>query len=236
MRRTLSEADALALRAAIDAHYGYPRWLDASETTGAQRPVYTETAVAKDGAGAERDVTFADADLAHVADAALRARVEGARRPEGDRLPATILGPIRDGIERMLPVVMLANALALPPAVEKAPGEIHVLWDLSYSIGDGGTRYARIDGQRQFTVQPVAELGPQHVAILWSAGRDDDPGEAAYIAEMLAIAVAGGLVAEHWPCSRVSGLWMPQGLSAEVLAAWPAEWHSADTPCVGPPT
>lgn len=236
MRRTLSEADALALRTAIDAHYGYPRWLDASETTGAQRPVYTLTAVAFDSAGAERDVTLADADLAHVADAALRGRVESARRPEGDRLPATVLGPIRDGIERMLPAILLANALMLPPAIEKAPGEIHVLWNLSYDLGAIGTRYAREDGQREFVVQPVAELGPQHVAILWSAGRDDDPGEAAYIAEMLAVAVAGGLVAEHWSCSRVDGLWMPQGLSAEVLAAWPAEWHSAGAPCVGPST
>jgi hypothetical protein len=236
MRRTLSEADALALRAAIDAHYGYPRWLDASETTGAQRPVWNESAVAVSGVGAQRDVTFNDADLVHVADAALRGRVEGARRPESDRLPATLLAPVRDGIERMLPVVLLANALALPSAIEKAPGEIHVLWDVSYSPSDGSTRYARIDGQRQFTVQPVAELGPQHVAILWSAGRDDDPGESAYIAEMLAVAVAGGLVAEHWPCSRVSELWMPSGLSAEVLAAWPAEWHSAGAPCVGPPT
>lgn len=236
MRRTLSEADALALRAAIDAHYGYPRWLDASETTGAQRPVYTLTAIALDDAGAERDVTFADADLVHVADAALRGRVESARRPEGHRLPATILGPIRDGLERMLPVVLLANALMLPPAIEKAPDEVHVLWDISYDLGAIGTRYAREDGQREFVVQPVASLGPQHVAILWSAGRDDDPSESAYIAEMLAVAVAGGLVAEHWPCSRVDGLWMPQGLSAEVLAAWPAEWHSAGSPCVGPPT
>lgn len=234
MRRTLSETDALALRAAIDAHYGYPRWLDASETTGAQRSVWTEHAVAVSGAGTERTVTLDAADLVHVADAALRARVEGARRPEGDRLPATLLGPVRDGIERMLPVILLANLLALPPAIEKAPGEIHVLWDFAYDLGEIGTRYARIDGQREFVVQPVAELGPQFVAILWSAGRDDDPGEAAYIAEMLAVAVAGGLVAQHWPCTRVDGLWMPSGMSAEVLAVWPAEWHSAGVPCVGP--
>lgn len=236
MRRTLSEADALALRAAIDAHYDYPRWLDASETTGAQRSVYTLTAVAIGGSGAERTVTIDAADIVHVADAALRARVESARRPEGDRLPATVLGPIRDGIERMLPAILLANALMLPPAIEKAPGETHVLWDFAIDLGAIGTRYARTDGQREFVVQPVAELGAQFVAILWSAGRDDDPEEAGYIAEMLAVAVAGGLVAEHWPCSRVDGLWMPQGLSAEVLAAWPAEWHSAGAPCVGPST
>lgn len=233
MRRTLTEADALALRAAIDAHYGYPRWLDASETTGAQRAVYTETAVAIEGTGAERDVTLADADLSHVADAALRGRVQSARRPEGDRLPLTILGPIRDGIERMLPVILLANALVLPPAIEKAPGEVHVLWDLSYDLGELGARYAREDGQREFAVQPVTTLGAQHVAILWSAGRDSDPGEAAYVAEMLAVAVAGGLVEEHWSCTRSGGLWLPDSLRGDVAAAWPAEWRSAGAPCVG---
>lgn len=236
MRRTLTEADALALRAAIDAHYGYPRLLDPSETTGAQRPVWTETAVALDGSGAERDVTFADADLAHVADAALRGRVESARRPESDRLPATVIGPIRDGIERMQPVILLANALALPPAIERAPGEVHVLWTLSYDLGAIGTRYAREDGQREFVVQPVATLGAQHVAILWSAGRDDDPGEATYVAEMLAIAVAGGLVEEHWSCTRSGGLWLPDSLRGDVAAVWPAEWRSAGVPCVGPAT
>jgi len=233
MKRTLSEADALALRAAIDAHYGYPRWLDASETTGTQRPVYTLSAVAISGSGAERDVMLDDADLVHVADAALRTRVEGARRPEGDRLPATLLGPVRDGIERMLPFVLLANSLELPPAIEKSPGEVHVLWD-ARSTDAVGTRYARIDGQREFVVQPVTEFGEQHVAILWSAGRDDDPGEALYIEQMLGAAVAGGLIEAHWSCTRVDGLWLIDALRADVLAAWPAEWRSGGSPCVGP--
>ena len=89
MRRTISNVDALALRAAVDAHYGYPRLLDASETSGAQQAVWTTTAVAILGDGAMVDVTLADADLALVADSALRARVQSAPRPESDRLPAT---------------------------------------------------------------------------------------------------------------------------------------------------
>lgn len=238
MKRTLARVDAIALRFAIDAHYGYPRRLDESELVriGGQQAgeVWTTTAVALSGDGDDVDVTLDDGDLAHVADATLRARVLGARRPERERLPATGLSPVSGGA-RMAPVVLLANVLALPPAIEKSPGEIHVLWDVSCDTPTG-VRYVREDGQREFFVQPVAEIGAQYVAILWSAGRDDDPGEAAYIAEMLAVAIAGGLVAEYWSCSRASGLWAPQGLGAEVLAAWPAEWHSAGTPCVGPPT
>lgn len=234
MRRTISNVDALALRAAVDAHYGYPRLLDASETSGAQQAVWTTTAVAILGDGAMVDVTLADADLALVADSALRARVQSAPRPESDRLPATTIGPIRNGLSRMLPVVLLANALELPPAIEKAPGEYHELWTLRYDLGELGTRYAREDGTREFVVQPVATLGPQYVAILWSAGRDDDPGEALYIEQMLGAAVAGGLIEAHWSCSRVDGLWMPDALRADVLAAWPAEWRSGGSPCVGP--
>lgn len=233
MKRTIAQADALALRSAIDAHYGYPRWLDPSETTGAQRAVYTDTAVAIHGDGAEVDVMLADADLELVADAALRDRVQSARRPERDRLPATGLSPVSSTV-RMLPVVLLANELMLPPAIEKAPGEVHVLWDIAIDLGDLGTRYVRFDGQREFVVQPVAPLAPQLVAILWSAGRDDDPGEALYVEQMLGAAVAGGLIEAHWSCTRSGGLWLPDSLRADVLAAWPAEWRSGGSPCVGP--
>jgi len=140
---------------------------------------------------------------------------------------------VRNGIERMLPVVLLANTLHLPQAIEVAPGVSDLLWDTSYSTSYG-TRYVRADGTREFVVQPVAALGAQHVAILWSAGSDSDAGEAAYIAAMLAVAVAAGLIKEHWSCTRSGGLWLPDSLRADVAAVWPAEWHSAGAPCVGP--
>lgn len=238
MRRTTSNADASAVAAAINTALGYPRDHTESEVLrlggGIHVPtIRTTSAVAVVTTGGTSDVMVADAHVARVADATLRARFEGSPRPEGDRVPASTVGPIRNGIERMLPVILLANTPHLPATLEVAPGEVQTLWDSTYATSYG-QRYVRSDGQREFVVQIVATLGAQYVTILWSAGSDSDAGEAAYIAQMLAVGVAGGLVAQHWPCTRVDGLWMPQGLSAEVLAAWPAEWHSAGSPCVGP--
>lgn len=235
IRRTIARADALALRSAIDAHHGYPHRHTADELSGAtSAEVWTITAVAIDGDGATVDVSLDESDLAFVADAALRDRVQSAPRPERDRLPATGLSPV-SSTARMLPVVLLANELMLPSAIEKAPGEVHVLWDVALDLGDLGTRYVREDGTREFVVQPVVALAPQLVAILWSAGSDDDPGEALYVEQMLAAAVAGGLIEAHWSCTRSGVLWLPDSLRADVLAAWPAEWRSGGSPCVGPP-
>lgn len=238
MRRTTNNADALAVRAAINAALGYPRDHTESEVLriGGGRHaaiVRTTSAVAVETTGGSSDVTVADAYLSHVSDTDLRARFEGAPRPEGDRLPASSVGPVRNGIERMLPVVLLANTLHLPQAIEVAPGVSDLLWDTSYSTSYG-TRYVRADGTREFVAQPVVTLGAQYVTILWSAGSDSDAGEAAYIAAMLAVAVAAGLIEEHWSCTRSGGLWLPDSLRADVSAVWPAEWHSAGAPCVGP--
>lgn len=240
MRRTTSTTDATAVRTAINTALGFPRDHTESEVLriggGRHAPVVrTTSAVAVETTGGTSDVTVADAYLSHVSDTDLRARFETSPRPEGDRLPATSVGPVRAGIERMLPVVLLANTPNLPQTIEVSPGVTELLWDTSYSTSYG-TRYVRNDGTREFVVQPVATLGAQHVTILWSAGSDSDAGEAAYIAAMLAVAVAAGLIEEHWSCTRPASLWLPDSLRVDVAAAWPAEWHSAGVPCVGSAT
>ena len=44
------------------------------------------------------------------------------------------------------------------------------------------------------------------------------------------------MIVEILTSAAMGGLWLPDSLRADVAAAWPAEWHSAGAPCVGPAT
>ena len=91
MRRTLTRADADAIRAEVDAQRGYPREHPESELVRVGGRIHvamivTTTAVAITGDGAEVAVTIDDADEQHI-EPTRRARLRAAKEPAEDKRP-----------------------------------------------------------------------------------------------------------------------------------------------------
>lgn len=91
MKRILTRADAVALRADVDAKRGFPRVHPESEITRVGGGIHVETvvtttAVAIDGDGPEVVLTVNDADERHV-EPARRARLRSAKEPAEDKRP-----------------------------------------------------------------------------------------------------------------------------------------------------
>lgn len=89
MKRSVSRADAEAIRADVDAKRGFPRVHPESEITRVGGGIHVETivttsAVAIVGDGAEVAVTIDDADEQHV-EPTRRARLRAAKEPVEDR-------------------------------------------------------------------------------------------------------------------------------------------------------
>lgn len=91
MRRTLTRADADAIRAEVDAQRGYPREHPESELVRVGGGIHvamivTTTAVAITGDGAEVAVTIDDVDEQRI-EPTRRARLRAAKEPAEDKRP-----------------------------------------------------------------------------------------------------------------------------------------------------
>lgn len=89
MKRSISQADANAIRAEIDAARGFPRVHPESEVTRIGGGIHVETivtatAVAIVGDGADVSVTLDDADEVRV-EPSRRSRLRAAKEPVEDR-------------------------------------------------------------------------------------------------------------------------------------------------------